>query len=293
MKNIALFLLFISPVISHAGVTKIEGSASASVNGTDITPTSVTATLVTASSITTTGGTGITIKAASGVGSSGQGFLDLTNAGYGPTSGTTQWIGNTGGVLAQWASATHRFYVNGTGSGKLNITSTGVDVTDALSVAGSTFTVANTGVVSAPSQPSMQLYLDANITAPAASQTRVHWSATASNRASWRKNVVFDTVNSSDVFKTNGAGGYYTECCISSISGGSSYLYTLVRSPGSTVWLRGRSQNPGSTGEQTVCAKGILELPDADELVCEIQASAQTTINSGVGETTLTFMKVR
>lgn len=90
------------------------------------------ATYIQLTSATFTGGTGISLQAASGVGTSGQSFMNLTLAGYGPTSGTVQWIGNTGNVLAYWASATHRFYVNATGGGVMDVTSSGITVTGTI-----------------------------------------------------------------------------------------------------------------------------------------------------------------
>lgn len=115
-------------VISASSITTTSGlfGASANLSG-----------LVTASSITTTGGTGIRIQAASGQGTSGQGYLDFTQAGYGPTSGTVQWIGNVGNILAHWASGTHRFYVNAAGSGIMDITTAGIAVTGTTATSGS------------------------------------------------------------------------------------------------------------------------------------------------------------
>ncbi len=84
-------------------------------------------------------GTGIKLNASGGVGTSGQSYIDLSLAGYGPTSGTTQWVGNVGNILAHWASATHRFYVNAGGTGMMDINATNI------SIIGSTATFTSTG----------------------------------------------------------------------------------------------------------------------------------------------------
>lgn len=264
------------------------------------------------SSITTTGGTGIAIKAASGPASSGQGYLDLTYAGFG---GATQaYIGNVsaGAIGYNSPSSTfHRFYINHVQM--LNIQASGIQFGDssnsmpltllgasgyitspssgnfsglfgvALAISGSTFTVNDNGITNTPSQPRAIMRVNASQVMPAGTEKLIYWGTDDKVTQGMHST----TLSSSTVtVPVGGAGSYNLAVKLfytGTITGG--YRQVRIKKNGANLWLCNEIQDVQGYNFNGDCTINGVELADGDAITATLQSSVSVDIFSASDNT--------
>ena len=145
---------------------------------------------------------------------------------------------------------------------------------NALAVAGSTLTVANTGTITAPSQPRIGVGLSGSQTIASNLATRIYWDTTVTNGVDNNIGNLW-VITSSDTFTARGGGMYYYKFCLTFDAYTSAVTNQITFQCHDGSQTAGYSQiiGPIEAGTKAfqVCDSLLLDLSDGDTIKCSIK----------------------
>lgn len=157
----------------------------------------------------------------------------------------------------------------GSGATKSTFSATGF-----LTIAGSTLTVASSGIITAPSQSAVKAHLAANITIPSGVLTNLFFGSEDFDRQN-----MHDATNSSHTFTARGAGLYSILCSVQ-FGGGSIGVRQVRVNVNGAARIINFQPVPNSGDSFTIDATSTLSLADGDAVTC--QAYHETLTNLGI-----------
>ena len=268
MKLISLLVLLCG--VAHAdGGSLVTGGMAASLANGSPTFTAVTATTVTISNLAVGG------IVFSSTPANGRLAVDSANL-FWDDSNNRLGIGNN--------SPATKLHMS---SGTLTVDGTGA----AMNVAGTTFTVANTGVIGAPSQPFIWVSRNTSQTFNGGlANNSSYWGTVVSGPT----NLVYDAVASSDVVTVPaGMGGRYSVIMCVQLNSAAASARSIAAVLVNGTAIINMERNVVSGENASICAHGVLVLAAGDTVDSNFLFSAtQTTTNANASTNFMVLYKL-
>jgi hypothetical protein len=183
--------------------------------------------------------------------------------------------------------------VNGAAQFGANATKSTFSASGFLDIAGSTLTIASSGIITAPSQSGARVRL-VNDQLLASSAVTPIFFGDESCVSCYDNQSVHNTSVSSNVFTTRGAGIYYISCSVvwEANATGIRSIYIADDSSNSTIFAV-TQLTAGSANTLITAATAMVSLPDNQPLQCNVRQDSGVSINVfGSLNTVMTIQKI-